>query len=136
VPAKPDYLSTLGIGYLRHSVDKLVNEYNEYVDHRPGGGISGERIRPQFAGVVFTMTQIHAGKPISTQRMQIENIREIGDMPVFQSSIRNSPRFFAEAGPDGVPPILRAAPDDAVGQELRALADEFVVAISKGGHRS
>ena len=136
VPAKPDYLSTLGIGYLRHSVDKLVTEYNEYVDHHPGGAGSAVMIDPQFAGVVFTMTQIHAGKPISTQRMHIENTREIGYMPVFESSIRNSPRFFAEAGPDGVPPILRAAPDDAVGQELRALADEFVVAVSKGRHRS
>jgi chromosome partitioning protein len=136
VPAKPDYLSTLGIGYLRHSVDRLVQEYNEYVNHHPGGAGSAKGIAPQFAGVVFTMTQIHAGKPISTQRMQIENIRELGDMPVFETSVRNSPRFFAEAGPDGVPPVLRAAPDDAVGHELRALADEFVAAIAQGRHGS
>jgi chromosome partitioning protein len=135
VPAKPDYLSTLGIGYLRHSVDRLVVEYNEYVDHDSGGAVSGKRIDPQFAGVAFTMTQIHAGQPISTQRMHIENTRELGDMPVFDASIRNSPRYFAEAGPDGVPPILRESMDDPVSRELRALSDEFVEAISAGRHR-
>ncbi|MFI5497343.1 ParA family protein [Actinoplanes sp. NPDC051859] len=135
VPAKPDYLSTLGIGYLRHSVDKLVEEFNAYLDHN-GGGSSAQRISPQFAGVAFTMTQIHAGKPIGTQRTQIENIREIGDMPVFATSVRNSPRYFAEAGPDGIPPILRMPLADEVSRELRALTDEFVAAISTGRHRS
>jgi chromosome partitioning protein len=33
VPAKPDYLSTLGIGYLKGSVDRLVSEFNDYVSH-------------------------------------------------------------------------------------------------------
>jgi chromosome partitioning protein len=136
VPAKPDYLSTLGIGYLRHSVDRLIEEFNDYANHGPNGGGRAKSIDPQFAGVAFTMTQIHAGQPISTQRMQIENTRELGDMPVFEASVRNSPRYFADAGPDGVPPILKTPLDDSVSRELRALADEFVAAISQGRHHS
>ncbi|AGZ44300.1 ParA family protein [Actinoplanes friuliensis] len=136
VPAKADYLSTLGIGYLRHSVDKLVTDYNDYLGHGSVGEAGGKRIEPKFAGVVFTMTQIHAGQPINTQRMQIENTRALGDMPVFRASVRNSPRYFAEAGPDGVPPVLVGAIDDPVSRELRALSDEFVEAIAGGKHRS
>jgi chromosome partitioning protein len=136
VPAKPDYLSTLGIGYLRGSVEKLVREYNAYVDHDPGPGDSVGRIHPQFAGVVFTMTQIHAGQPILAQRMHIENLREAAFMPVFDASLRNSPRYFSDAGADGVPAVLQAALNDPVSVELRALTGEFVAAIANRRARS
>lgn len=135
VPAKPDYLSTLGIGYLRGSVKKLVQEYNDYVDHEPRAGAAGQRIDPQFAGVAFTMTQIHAGKPILTQRMQMENLREADIMPVFEASVRNSPRYFADAGADGIPAVLQGALNDPVGVEMRALTGEFVASISGGRSR-
>ena len=32
IPAKPDYLSTLGIDYLHRSVNDLVREFNEYAE--------------------------------------------------------------------------------------------------------
>jgi chromosome partitioning protein len=132
VPAKPDYLSTLGIGYLRGSVDKLVREYNAYVDHDPSAGGAVERIDPQFAGVAFTMTQIHAGQPILAQRTHIENLQEAAFMPVFNASVRNSPRYFSDAGADGVPAVLQAPLNDPVTVELRALTGEFVAAIANG----
>ncbi len=135
VPAKPDYLSTLGIGYLRGSVKKLVQEYNDYVDHEPGPGAAGQHIDPRFAGVAFTMTQIHAGKPILTQRMQIENLREADIMPVFDASVRNSPRYFSDAGADGIPAVLQGALNDPVSVEMRALTEEFVASISGGRSR-
>ena len=136
VPAKADYLSTLGIGYLGHSVDKLVREYNDYAEHNSGEDDPAERIDPRFAGVAFTMTQIHAGQPIIAQRMQIEEVRGSVDMPVFQASIRNSPRYFVEAGREGVPAVLTMPVDDVVSRELRALTDEFVAALVGEGDRS
>ncbi|MEU8608205.1 AAA family ATPase [Actinoplanes sp. NPDC048791] len=136
VPAKADYLSTLGIGYLKHSVAKLVEEYNDYVGHAPGAGAAGERIDPHIAGVAFTMTQIYAGKPIGSQRMQIDEVRAVGEVPVFEATIRNSPTYFAEAGRDGVPAVLTAPLNDPVSRELRALSEEFVAAIASGGPRS
>jgi chromosome partitioning protein len=136
VPAKPDYLSTLGIGYLKGSVKRLVTEYNDYVAHNPEAGAAAQPIDPQFAGVAFTMTQIHAGKPILTQRTQIENLREADIMPVFEASVRNSPRYFADAGADGVPAVLQGTLDDPVSAELRALTGEFVAALAGGRGRS
>jgi chromosome partitioning protein len=136
VPAKADYLSTLGIGYLQASLDKLVREYNEYAEHDSGGDSPAERIDPRFAGIAFTMTQIHAGQPIIAQRMQIEEVGAAIAAPVFRSSIRNSPRYFADAGRDGVPAVLTMPLDDVVSRELRALSAEFVAALAGGGDRS
>jgi chromosome partitioning protein len=133
VPAKADYLSTLGMGYLRHSVDKLVRNYNEFDGHKSDDADAAEGIGPRFAGVVFTMTQIHAGQPIIAQRMQIEEVEATVDIPVFQASIRNSPRYFVESGREGVPAVLTMPMDDAVSGELRALAAEFVMALAGGG---
>jgi chromosome partitioning protein len=60
VPAKPDYLSTLGIEYLQGSVQMLVKDYNDFSQ-----GISNEEtINPQILGVVFTMIQMYGGNPI------------------------------------------------------------------------
>jgi len=130
VPAKPDYLSTLGIGYLAGSVHKLADEFNAYVAHGSPGGMGA--ITPKFAGVVFTMTQIQAGKPILLQRAQMSEVQEVGVMPIFKSSVRNSPRYFAEAGPSGVPAVLHGPLNDPVSAELRALTEEFVTAIAGG----
>ncbi|MFI5937006.1 ParA family protein [Actinoplanes sp. NPDC051494] len=136
VPAKPDYLSTLGIGYLKGSVDKLVGEYNDYIDHNPRGEPTGPRIRPRFAGVVFTMTQVQSGQPILAQRTPMENLREVGIMPIFDATVRNSPRYFADAGPEGIPAILLGNVNDPVSIELRALTGEFVEAIVGEGSAS
>ena len=135
VPAKADYLSTLGIGYLRHSVDKLIGQYNECVDQSTSTSPPTERIDPQFAGVVFTMTKIYNNKAIVGQQARIDNVREVGDMPVFQASVRNGAHYFAEAGEDGIPPILKRPLDD-ISCELRAVTGEFVDAIAGGRHRS
>src|SRR4051794_28500127 len=60
VPAKADYLSTLGIQYLVGNCDDLVAEYNDYVNH--GGRGDDRTIETRFLGVVFTMVKIYAGK--------------------------------------------------------------------------
>lgn len=50
VPAKPDYLSTLGIDYLHRSVGDLIREFNEYA----ALDADTETISPEILGVVFT----------------------------------------------------------------------------------
>lgn len=130
LPARADYLSTLGIGYLRHSVNGLVAQYNGYADRA-----QLRRVGPRFAGVVFTMTQRYAGQAILAQRARIDNVREIGDTPVFATTIRNGPNYFVEAGEDGVPPILKK-PNDDVSRDMREVTDEFIVAVLGGRHRS
>lgn len=73
IPAKPDYLSTLGIDYLRRSVENLVREFNEYA----ALDSETEEVSPEFLGVVFTMIQMYGGEPISAQRQYIAQTKRL-----------------------------------------------------------
>jgi chromosome partitioning protein len=55
VPARPDYLSTLGIEYLISSVKALVKDYNDFAELDQGEKV--DPIEPKLLGVVFTMIQ-------------------------------------------------------------------------------
>lgn len=129
VPAKPDYLSTLGIQYLVGSCDKLVEEFNDYVGHK-GSDSAWHKVSPRFLGVVFTMTQIYAGRPIASQLLQIAEVKSNADIPVLAGTMRNSPRHFGDAGVGGIPAMVRAPVGDDVAQEFRKLTEEVVTALS------
>lgn len=134
VPAKADYLSTLGIQYLAGNCDELVAEYNDYVNH---GGTSGNdrTIETRFLGVVFTMVKIYANKPIGTQQYYIEEIRLNSQIPVLNGMMRDSPRHFGDAGENGVPAVLRAPVTDEVVVEFRKLATEILSSVGTGAAR-
>ncbi|WP_306209032.1 LuxR C-terminal-related transcriptional regulator [Actinoplanes sp. RD1] len=104
VPAKPDYLSTIGIGYLKVSARRLAQRYNE-----AGAERNGERIDPRFAGVSFAMTQVRSELPVIAQRSPIENLRAACCMRVLESSVRSNPSYFAEAGESGDPAVAPTA---------------------------
>ncbi|TNI87761.1 ParA family protein [Aeromonas allosaccharophila] len=101
VPAKPDYLSTLGIDYLKKSVESLVNDFNWYASKDK----YFEEVSPEFLGVVFTMIQITSGIPISAQRQYISQTRRLG-VPIFESMFRENKTIFADAPRDGVPVVI------------------------------
>ncbi len=126
IPAKPDYLSTLGIDYLRRSLDQLVEDFNDYATS--GGGAKVEAIDPKVMGVVFTMVQVTSGKPIAAQRpfiSQVANLR----MPVFDQWIRENKTLFADAPEYGVPVVIGNRPSGqtykTVVQEIERFVDEF-----------
>ena len=75
VPARPDYLSTMGIDYLIRELSKLVSDYNEYA--QSGGQDAADTIDPQIMGVVFTMIQLYGGGPISAQRPYVSQIQRL-----------------------------------------------------------
>jgi chromosome partitioning protein len=134
VPAKADYLSTLGIQYLAGNCDELVAEYNDYVNHGLTSG-SDRTIETRFLGVVFTMVKIYANKPIGTQQYYIEEIRLNSQIPVLNGMMRDSPRHFGDAGENGVPAVLQAAVTDEVVVEFRKLATEILSTIDTGATR-
>jgi chromosome partitioning protein len=131
VPAKADYLSTLGIQYLVGNCDDLVAEYNDYVNH--GGRGDDRTIETRFLGVVFTMVKIYAGKPIGTQQYYMEDVRLNAEMTVLDGMMRDSPRHFGDAGESGVPAVLRAPVTDEIVVEFRRLATEI---LDRAGGRS
>lgn len=102
IPAKPDYLSTLGIDYLTQSVDQLVREFNEYaaMDSKVGS------ISPEVLGVVFTMIQINGGRPISAQRQYIAQTKRTGIF-TYESYFRENKTMFASAPESLVPAVLQ-----------------------------
>ncbi|MEW6027676.1 MAG: ParA family protein, partial [Planctomycetota bacterium] len=103
IPAKPDYLSTLGIDYLIFSLNKLINDYNEY-----SGFDELERqdnISPTILGIVFTMVTIYNNQPIQTMRPFIEQTKKLGK-PVFDQYIRENKTMFGDAPQYGVPVAL------------------------------
>lgn len=105
IPAKPDYLSTMGIDYLKNSLDKLVKEYNEYVSIEDSDLDDYEPINPQILGVVFTMVQYYGDKPISALRPFIAQTKQLG-FDVFEDTLRENKTLFADAAQYGVPVVI------------------------------
>jgi chromosome partitioning protein len=122
IPAKADYLSTLGIDYLRRKVAELVADYN---------GVAGDdAIVPGILGVVFTMIQFAGAEPILAVRNYVTHTEQY-EVPVFRQMIRESKTLFATAGERGVPAVLLPQANPNVQHELRELATEFLARIDQ-----
>lgn len=136
VPAKADYLSTLGLDYLAGNCGGLVQQFNDFVNHK-GGTKDYRPIDPGFLGVVFTMVQIYSQQVTLAQHAHIEGVSANSVVPVLKSKIRNSPRHFGDAGQTGVPAMLRTTSKDEVVREFDQLADEILdaLALPSGAHR-
>lgn len=105
IPAKPDYLSTMGIDYLKNSVDKLVKDYNDYVSIEDADMEEYPKIEPKILGVVFTMVQYYDGKPISALRPYIVQTKQLG-FEVFNDTLRDNKTLFADAAQYGIPIVI------------------------------
>lgn len=130
IPAKPDYLSTLGIDYLIRNLDQLVSDFNEYANLDKDN--PEPSIDPKILGVVFTMIQIYGGEPISAQRPFIAQTRRL-KVPVFDAYIRENKTIFADAPQYGIPAVLNAysagTHNDVVG-EIEGFVSEFAAKVS------
>jgi chromosome partitioning protein len=129
VPARADYLSTLGLDYLVGNCAGLVQQFNDYVNHK-GGAEDYRPIDPGILGVIFTMVQIYSQQVTVAQQAYIEEVRLNSRVPVLKSKVRNSPRHFGDAGESGVPAMLRATSKDEVVREFDQLADEVLGALT------
>jgi chromosome partitioning protein len=119
VPARPDYLSTLGIDYLRARLSGLVEDYN---------AITRTPINPEIVGVVYTMIQYAGSGILNSQRASMERMKGI-EIPAFRQTIRENKTAFTEAGDRSVPAVLAAESTAAVENlryELQQLTSEFI----------
>jgi chromosome partitioning protein len=103
VPARPDYLSTLGIDYLTRSANSLVKDYNDFAELNQGEKV--EKIKPKLLGVVFTMIQEYGGGPMAAQRAFMGQHVTAG-LTVFENYIKRNDTVFADAPQYGVPVVL------------------------------
>ncbi len=127
IPAKPDYLSTLGIDYLIRSLNKLVQDYNEYA--KLDTGEPAMPISPQIIGVVFTMVQEYGNQPIAAIRPFIRQTKAL-KVPVFDAYIKENKTLFADAPQEGVPVVLTAPSAQAHKQVVGGI-EQFVTEFSE-----
>ena len=129
IPAKPDYLSTMGIDYLKASVNKLVTEYNGFCAQLDEEDDDYETIEPEIIGVVFTMVQFYGGMPINACRQYIDKTKDLG-FPVFDNYMRENKTLYADAPRYGIPVVLnyKRNRSDIVG-EIENIVDELEVKL-------
>ena len=128
VPAKPDYLSTLGINYLKRNLKELVSDYNYFCGKKKDDVKGDASINPEIAGVVFTMVQLYDSVPISVQRQYIQDVKHSKDpVPVFKSYMRENKSIFAEAPQYLLPVVLdkNGSRKDIV-HEMEMIVDELI----------
>ena len=126
IPARPDYLSTMGIDYLIRSVNELVHDFNEFATH--GDGNQAATIAPSLLGVVFTMIQVYGGQPIAAQRTFINQTRQLPGISVFKAWLRTHPGEFADAPVYGVPVVIHGEHSGVV-EELENITSEFAAKV-------
>lgn len=123
VPAKMDYLSTLGINTLKNHVETLVEQYNNYVSD------TEYKVNPQFLGVIATMVAVRNNEPISAQKAYIEQLKR-GGIVLFKTMIRENKTIYADAPEYGIQVVSKnVSPGSTYGQvvtELKDLTDEFM----------
>lgn len=127
IPAKPDYLSTLGIDYLMRSVKNLVKDFNDYAEtDNQNYGTS-----PKIIGVVFTMIQIINGSPIAAQQQYISQKKRLG-IPIFDNYFRNNSSLFADAPQNLFPAVLIQHSSGTFADiiyEIKQFVDEFELSL-------
>lgn len=131
IPAKPDYLSTLGIDYVYRNLDKFVAEYNEYVEY--GTGDAQRKITPEILGVVFTMLQIYNRGPIKVLQNFMTKIEDLGIAPL-KNHLRDNKAAFAGAPQTGIPVVLGGGRNDII-EEIRDFVTEFEEKSGLGAKR-
>ena len=125
IPAKPDYLSTLGIDYLIRSVNNLINDYNDYcgiIDSDDDEDYTS--IKPEILGVIFTMVQFYAEQPISAIRQYINHTKRLR-IPVFKEYIRENKTIFSDAPQYGIPVVLSDHHRGDITNEIRKFVTNF-----------
>ena len=123
VPAKPDYLSTLGVDYLRGRVSELVSDFNKVA-----GKTGAEQISPAVLGVVFTMIQYGQDGPIAALKNYIAQVERM-EFAVFGQMIRENKSIFGTAGEASLPAVLTAGNNatlNHVKHELQQLTIEYL----------
>jgi chromosome partitioning protein len=119
VPARPDYLSTLGITYLRGRLAELVTDYNRVAER-----VNAAPIAPEILGVVVTMIQYAGSNPLNVQQASLQGIAKT-EIATFRQTIRQSNSLFGESGERGLPVVLSPVGNSAVQYELQQLTSEF-----------
>ncbi len=135
IPAKPDYLSTLGIEQLNRHVVQLSKDYNDFC--KQIGGQDYSAIDPGNLGVIFTMVKYYADAPINDQYEHIAAIRRLG-VPLLNQMVRENNRFYSRRTDGKRPLVLQDWSDQTfwlVREELEELTVEVIGILARLGDK-
>lgn len=126
VPAKMDYLSTLGIEQLYRNTSKYAKNYNSYIAQI--GEDEFSNIAPRMLGVVPTMLTLYNGSPVQANQHYIDQVKSQG-YDLFPW-LRENSTIYAPAPQNGIPAILSSLPGTPTAQgvldELRDMCKTFM----------
>lgn len=125
VPAKADYLSTLGIDNLKRHVNELKKRFNKYSSEVDQD--EPQLISPRMLGVIFTMVSYYKQRPTLTQKEYITQVGKNTDC--FRHFLRENKTLFASAAETGVPVILAqgSTQQEDLIEELEGLVSEILL---------
>jgi len=122
MPARPDYLSTEAIQDMGRRLLTLIHDFNT---HREAAPAEAPQLRMPRIAVLFTMVQMHAGRPIEVQSQFINEVTALG-VPVFGTLIRDRSIAYAASGRHGVPTVMAHGVPPEVRGDLHDCADELL----------
>ena len=133
IPAKADYLSTLGILYLERSFKDFVKDYNEFIEFNDDSNL--RQISPKILGIIFTMIQFYGDEPIKVSKDYIKKSKkEIKGLKIFDNYIRGNNSFFGDAPDIQKPVVLKKFTNEAekkVVEGMKQFVDEFEKTIKQ-----
>ena len=126
IPAKPDYLSTIGIDTLIRHIKSLTEKYNKYVSNTDHSQY--QPIKPVNLGVVFTMISYYREKPISAQSEYISQVKRYNR--TLNNFLRENKSLFSFAPETGIPVVLNvnSGQQEVIRTELIELVNEIIEA--------
>ena len=130
IPTRADQLSTLGIDYLKRSMNVLQKDYNDYADVDDGEHV--EKISPKTVGVVFTMIQEYRRSPIAPQKSFITQLKRKNIAPIFKSYIKRNDSIFSDSPVYGIPVVLNhynSPSHRSVVKGIESVASEFIKSV-------
>lgn len=133
VPARPDFLSTIGIEQLQNHVKELVSDYNNKSEYDDLINEFGQ-IDPLLEGIIFTMVELRNNEPISALKQYIQQVNDF-DIPTFETIIRENKTLYADAPEAGIPVVLQRVSGETylrIQKELKELTKELQMRISGG----
>lgn len=128
VPAKPDFLSTIGIKQLKRHIVSLRADYNQKLE---GLDTHQSRFEPESSKIfriVFTMVGKRLNQPYSIQKKYIKEVQR-ESVDTFTTTIRDNKTIHADAPESGIPIVLQRQNQKSykeVQQEFLDLAEEYI----------
>ncbi|MCW2279321.1 ParA family protein [Heliophilum fasciatum] len=130
IPAKPDYLSTLGISELQRHLHQRIEEYNTKasIEATPYTPVS-----PAWLGVAFTMVGLRNNEPYHTLQTYIDRVKS-QNIDTFKTYITENKSDHSQAPETGIPVVLtpeNKAQNKSILYQFRELSREVEEKIQR-----